>query len=268
MSDSAEGTALRSHWKETIEAYRQSAAISGPKQQSFEGEAELGKVLAQANEVAIKNDAPLSDDVAGPSFLDLLPANLRAAPLEKLAGPGADATELLALLRSGKVSAVDATTAFLERAQLAHRATGCLTSLFTEAALKRASELDELRTRDPKAMGPLHGLPISIKAHIGLVGSRSDRGILFDVLNPQAVEELLKDGGEVAKSVSPAILDAMRTQGPHLQVADAVIVRQLKAAGAVIIAKVSCRSVALASPITHILNLRFHRRRCLRRSWP
>ncbi|PWN99241.1 amidase signature enzyme [Tilletiopsis washingtonensis] len=78
---------------------------------------------------------------------------------------------------------------------------------------------------------------MSVKAHIGVQGTRSDRGILFDVLAPASVAELLRDGGDVARSVTPATLEAMRTQGPHVQTEDAAIVRALLEAGVVIIAK-------------------------------
>ena len=101
---------------------------------------------------------------------------------------------------------------------------------------------------------------MSVKAHIGVKGTRSDRGILFDVLAPASVAELLRDGGDVARSVTPATLEAMRTQGPHVQTEDAAIVRALLEAGVVIIAKVR----RAQGPDRHPLTPR--RRQCRRQS--
>jgi hypothetical protein len=103
---------------------------------------------------------------------------------------------------------------------------------------------------------------MSVKAHIGVQGTRSDRGILFDVLAPASVAELLRDGGDVARSVTPATLEAMRTQGPHVQTEDAAIVRALLEAGVVIIAKVRPPPPLLTSQ--HPLTPR--RRQCRRQS--
>ena len=48
--------------------------------------------------------------------------------------------------------------------------TNCLTELLPEQAIARAHDLDAYLTEHKKPMGPLHGLPISVKAHIGMKG--------------------------------------------------------------------------------------------------
>ncbi|OAA56131.1 Amidase [Niveomyces insectorum RCEF 264] len=75
--------------------------------------------------------------------------------------------ELLALLHSRKLQSEELTRAFLRRAAVAHAATNCLTELLWDDAIARARYLDSL----PHPVGPLHGLPISVKEHHGTLGS-------------------------------------------------------------------------------------------------
>ena len=46
----------------------------------------------------------------------------------------------------------------------------CITELLPERALDRAQELDEHFERTGKLVGPLHGLPISVKEHVAMEG--------------------------------------------------------------------------------------------------
>ena len=47
--------------------------------------------------------------------------------------------------------------------------TNCLTEIFVDRALERARELDEMLSRTGKIVGPLHGLPISLKGRISRI---------------------------------------------------------------------------------------------------
>ncbi|KAL2816932.1 amidase signature domain-containing protein [Aspergillus granulosus] len=76
---------------------------------------------------------------------------------------GFDATALLEQLASCYFTAVEVTTAFCKRAAIAQQLTSCLTETFFDTALRRAQELDEHLATTGKTMGPLHGLPISLK---------------------------------------------------------------------------------------------------------
>jgi len=77
-----------------------------------------------------------------------------------------DAIELLEMLRTKKVTSEELTRAFLRRAALAQYAVNCVTELMWDEALERAKYLDSLS----EPIGPLHGLPISVKEHHGLKG--------------------------------------------------------------------------------------------------
>ncbi|KAK2803828.1 hypothetical protein FQN50_006835 [Emmonsiellopsis sp. PD_5] len=74
-----------------------------------------------------------------------------------------DVRKLLVLLASGNLSSVQVTTAFSKRAAIAHQLINCCTEMFFDTALVRARELDEYLATTGKVVGPLHGLPVSIK---------------------------------------------------------------------------------------------------------
>ncbi|KAK3079273.1 hypothetical protein LTS18_005285, partial [Coniosporium uncinatum] len=78
--------------------------------------------------------------------------------------------DLLRKLARGTLTATGVTSAYLRRAGLAQKLTNCITELLPERALSRARWLDEYYAEHGKPLGPLHGLPISLKESIGLEG--------------------------------------------------------------------------------------------------
>lgn len=76
--------------------------------------------------------------------------------------------DLVASLASKKYTSTTVTTAFLRRAGLAQALANCITELLPERAITRAKFLDEYLAKHGKPIGPLHGLPISVKEHIGM----------------------------------------------------------------------------------------------------
>ena len=52
----------------------------------------------------------------------------------------------------------------------------CLTEIFVERALARAKELDEHLKATGNVVGPLHGLPISLKDQICIKGLETTMG--------------------------------------------------------------------------------------------
>ncbi|TVY31478.1 Acetamidase [Lachnellula occidentalis] len=82
---------------------------------------------------------------------------------EELAITESSATDLVAKMAEGQLTSVAVTTAFCKRAALATQLTNCTLEFFPEIALARAKELDESFKMTGKVVGPLHGLPISLK---------------------------------------------------------------------------------------------------------
>ncbi|KKY21334.1 putative general amidase [Phaeomoniella chlamydospora] len=87
-----------------------------------------------------------------------------------------DVNELLARLANGTWSAVDVTSAYCKRAMIAHQLTNCLSEFWIKDALSQAHQLDEsLRKTGP--VGPLHGLPISLKDQFDVGGKENNMGL-------------------------------------------------------------------------------------------
>lgn len=81
-----------------------------------------------------------------------------------------NASELLALIHTGQLKAVQVVKAFCTRAALAHQLVNCLTDFFPEEALAEASRLDEEFERTGKPVGPLHGMPMAVKDIMNVKG--------------------------------------------------------------------------------------------------
>lgn len=80
--------------------------------------------------------------------------------------------------------------------------TSCLTEHFFDRALERAKYLDDYLQREGRVVGPLHGLPVSIKDSFCLEGIQSTVGYVSFLNNPpassnSALVDLLLDLGAV-----------------------------------------------------------------------
>ncbi|KAH4161918.1 amidase [Parastagonospora nodorum] len=89
-----------------------------------------------------------------------------------------DACGLAEAIAAKKLTAVEVATAFCKRAIIAHQLTCCLTSWFMDEAIQRAQELDTYLEKNGKTVGPLHGVPISIKEHMPIAGTYSSQGCI------------------------------------------------------------------------------------------
>ncbi|KAF9461703.1 general amidase [Collybia nuda] len=87
-----------------------------------------------------------------------------------------DVETLLKKLHSSEWSSVEVTTAFYKRSIIAQQLTNCLTEIFVERALQRARDLDEILKKTGKIVGPLHGLPISLKDQFTMKGLETVMG--------------------------------------------------------------------------------------------
>jgi len=102
-----------------------------------------------------------------------------------------DATGLAEAIAAHKYTAVEVATAFSKRAIICDQISCCLTQWFPEMALAQAKALDEHLARTGKTVGPLHGVPVSVKQHMPLAGTYSDMGfvskIVFDEEDSQMI---------------------------------------------------------------------------------
>ena len=99
------------------------------------------------------------------------------------------ATEAIENLRSGKWTSVQVTSAVCHAAAIAHQTTNCLTVIMFEEALARAKEVDDQFVKTKTPVGPLHGLPISIKDCFSVEGYDSTIGYIAYTNQPASRED-------------------------------------------------------------------------------
>ncbi|KAF2758699.1 amidase, partial [Pseudovirgaria hyperparasitica] len=111
------------------------------------------------------------------------------------------AESLLQKLLTQEWTSEEITRAICKRAAAAHQLTNCLSEVFFEEAIARAKSLDETFRETGKPIGPLHGLPISLKDNFNLVGKDSTVGFATFANDPATYDsvlvELLRDAGAV-----------------------------------------------------------------------
>ncbi|KAL4892356.1 fatty-acid amide hydrolase [Aspergillus ambiguus] len=86
------------------------------------------------------------------------------------------ATALVAGMAAGLLSAEEVVVAFLKRAVVGHQLTNFATEFMADKAIARAQELDAYYKKTGKLVGPLHGVPISVKEHIEIGGLTCNAG--------------------------------------------------------------------------------------------
>ncbi len=123
------------------------------------------------------------------------------------------AVELLGLLRSGELRSVELVEALHERADEVEPRVGAFAHQLRARAKEEAAACDAARERG-EDLGPLHGLPITIKENIDTEGLPSTLG--------------------------------MRSRRGHVASEDALVVEQLRKAGAVILGKTNVPQTLLA----------------------
>ncbi|KAI5949397.1 hypothetical protein KGF54_005632 [Candida jiufengensis] len=106
------------------------------------------------------------------------------------------ASTILSNIASGKWTSTEVFKAFAHRAIIAHQFTNCAVELFIGEGIKKAGELDEYYNKNGKTVGPLHGLPISLKEHIGLKGRIGHLGLV------SLLDNIMEDDAITAKVLS------------------------------------------------------------------
>jgi aspartyl-tRNA(Asn)/glutamyl-tRNA(Gln) amidotransferase subunit A len=126
-----------------------------------------------------------------------------------------DLTGVAEVIHAGKVSSVEATEAYLRRIERHDRVLGAYLTVMAERALAQAREADDELRRGTRR-GPLHGVPIALKDLIAVAGVRMTAG--------------------------------SRVLADHVPARDADATERLRAAGAVILGKLSMHEFAFGRP--------------------
>jgi amidase len=116
-----------------------------------------------------------------------------------------DAVELARMIRTREVSATEVMAAFLAQIERINPKVNAICTFIGEDAAMRAAEDADRQLAAGRVPGPLHGLPLAVKDLVATAGIRTTQG-------------------------SPIYKDFVPTE-------DALMVRRLKAAGAIIIGK-------------------------------
>ncbi|GAA5910185.1 hypothetical protein JCM6882_001766 [Rhodosporidiobolus microsporus] len=128
---------------------------------------------AVAQQIASFN-YPLPD--VSSKTLDVTTVSLEGVLSDKqIAITSSDFAVLAGKLQKGEWTAVEVTEAFCHRAVVVHSLVNCLTEVVFDMALARAKELDEIFAKSGP-VGPLHGLPISLKNQISIEGVDCNMG--------------------------------------------------------------------------------------------
>jgi Asp-tRNA(Asn)/Glu-tRNA(Gln) amidotransferase A subunit family amidase len=100
---------------------------------------------------------------------------------------------LLSALASQRLTALDVTTAFCKRAAIAQQLTNCITEPLFTSAIARAKQLDAYLSQEKRLIGPLHGLPISIKDSFDFAGVDTSIGVASLCFKPSKTNAPLVD---------------------------------------------------------------------------
>ena len=88
-----------------------------------------------------------------------------------------DATELARLIRVGRASSREATESCLARLHAVNPAINAVVRMLEEEALATADAADQARARG-EPLGPLHGVPVTIKVNTDQAGCPTDNGVV------------------------------------------------------------------------------------------
>ncbi|KAJ4152800.1 hypothetical protein LMH87_009320 [Akanthomyces muscarius] len=193
------------HWQTVVSAKKAELAAKIPQEW----------LLSQT----VIDDARSRRSIAG-DFLDSLldPRNRDITTREP--------AEIVHDIASGNLSSVDVVTAFCKRASYIHQISPAFLEIGFDLALARARELDEYFNTHGQTVGPLHGLPITLKDHFHIKGLETSFGYVEWIGTFQG-----KKGTGKEKNV------------------ESELIRQLISVGAVPIAKITLMSYLLEGPL-------------------
>ncbi|XXG95131.1 hypothetical protein Hte_001391 [Hypoxylon texense] len=131
-----------------------------------------------------------------------------------------DIPTLASRIASGKLTSEAVTKAFIDKAIKAHNQTNCLTEVFFQDALTQARQLDEYRQKHGSVVGPLHGIPVTLKDQFNVRGYDTTLGYVSRAFHPASEDavlvQMLKKLGAVvlAKTNLPQSIMWCETENP------------------------------------------------------
>ncbi|CAG8249637.1 unnamed protein product [Penicillium salamii] len=114
-------------------------------------------------ETKVVEDARSRQSIAGKFFDDLLDA-------KTLSITALDAPDLVQSMRDDTLTAVEVVTAFSKRAAYAHQLGNFLLEIRFEQAIERARQSDNHFKEHRELVGPLHGIPVTLKDQFHIKG--------------------------------------------------------------------------------------------------
>ncbi|KAJ4258075.1 hypothetical protein NW762_008215 [Fusarium torreyae] len=139
------------------------------------------KITTPADKARQVRDESIAAVISDSDMLlpDPLPSNVQGIAQAILTQQEFEITEcdpvtLVKKMSSKELRCETVIKAFLRRAALAHKTTNCITELLPSRAIDRARYLDSL----PSPIGPLHGLPVSLKEVFGFEGRYINNGFV------------------------------------------------------------------------------------------
>ncbi|EJP66183.1 acetamidase-like protein [Beauveria bassiana ARSEF 2860] len=148
-------------------------------------------------------------------IIDLLPNIL---PSQVVGITALSATELAVQIKERQFSSVQVAEAFCHRAAVAQQLTNCLTEIFFANAIEQARNLDHIYETTGKLVGPLHGVPVSVKDHYNVKGQPTTAGYIsyanHAVKSQDAhIVEIMRNAGAViyAKTNNPQCMMVLET---------------------------------------------------------
>ncbi|EKG12905.1 Amidase [Macrophomina phaseolina MS6] len=128
-----------------------------------------------------------------------------------------DAVGIIQKTTTGQWTAKEVTLAFCHRAALAHQMVSCLHEIFFDSAVEEAERLDSYFEKYRKPVGPLHGLPVSLKDSIHVKGVETTMGYVGWIGTFEG-----EKNSEKYKNVEADVATELRTLGAILYVKTSV----------------------------------------------
>lgn len=153
------------YWLPKVEQYRLNLANSTPQKLLIE--------LPQSLDILTNNQFNAVDYLYSQKLLSEKEFEITDTP----------GTLLVKKMASKEYTAVEVFKAFAKRAIIAHQFTNCAVDIFIEEGLKQAQERDEYLQKNDKLVGPLHGIPITLKEHICIRGKIAHGGYVAMIDN-------------------------------------------------------------------------------------